>query len=571
MIFLKRHWIGIVLAILIGIVIAAPPFVWHFSEGYKGIDMMKTNTEFHYIAQIQEIYDGDHLARNPFFEDLKNTPYLFPPFSPNLIAGFGKLFSLNPVEAVMVTRFIFTTLLAFLIYLFAERLTKNRFVAWTAPAVIMLGYQMINPSHILKIFNFGKFSGEGTFIDYGRPINPQVGSLLFFAYLLAFWFFLQDSTRAWKKGIASAVLLGLSFYTYLFTWTFIFSLNGFLFLIYAWKKDWVRVKKIAWVSLGAVVLAIPYFMNTWIASHHPWYQESSVRFGFVHTRDWHVSQLIIGAFAVFLLLYKKLDEDIRLFFTAVFFASILAENENVITGLYVFNDHYHWYYVTPLILIIFLVMLFALMSQIKARPVVVYSIATALLVLSFYDGIRTQVISYAYAAPEVANEERYTPIIEWLNARTPKESTVFASYPLMRMIPALTHNNVYFDGTGIYTLVSDERLLHAYLVPVYLQGIPKENIEAYLKEHQATIVDSVFGYKFSFQKGVCASCAPDSVIHELAATYQELSDATIVPYLKQYPIAYIIWDKKEDPEWILDRLSLPIEAEFGDIVVYKVQ
>jgi len=40
---------------------------------------------------------------------------------------------------------------------------------------------------------------------------------------------------------------------------------------------------------------------------------------------------------------------------------------------------------------------------------------------------------------------------------------------------------------------------------------------------------------------------------------------------KKYEVEYIIWDKKENPSWQLDRFNfLEQRAGFGDLVIYQV-
>lgn len=569
--FIKTHWLGLVLALLIGAVIAAPPIIFRFSDDYQGVDMLKTNTEIHYLAQIQEVYDGDRLIINPFFKGLKDAPYLFPPLSPNIVAAFGQIFSLDLVAAVMITRFIIASLLAFLIYLFAATIAKNKIVGWVAAPFVLLGYSLLDPGYLLGLLTGKLRLAELTFIDYGRPINPQLSALFFFGYLLSFWHLLHQRERVWHYGVICALLLGASFYVYLFTWTFIYSLNGFLFFIYAGKKDWNKVKRIVWVSGAAGLMGAPYLLNVWQATHHPWYEESAVRFGFVRSRFFSISRLVSAVLILFLAVYKKLDKQTRLFFAGFFLTAFFVVNEQLITGRYVFNHHYHWYFITPLVIVLLVIILFSILSGRVKRRAVTYSIAAFLVVFIFYNGITVQAASYSFVLPQVVDEQRYAPVLAWLNQTTKKEEAVLASYTLARMIPALTHNNVYYHGTGIYSLVSDEQLIHAYLVYLYLDGVPQASMSEYLRDNQPELTAFVYGYKHAFQPGLCGDCVSETIRTRLANEYQTLSDATFLSYLKQYPVDYIIWDKKENPDWKLDKFALDKLQAFGDLIVYAVR
>lgn len=566
--FLKENKIGILLSLAIGAIIAAPPIVFRFSSGYQGFPMMKTNTEAHYVAQVEEVYDGHYGLGNPFFADLKDSPYLFPPLSAHLVAWMGKIIGLSAIDAVMVLRFVFTSALAFFIYLFVSAISGKKAAGYVAAPFVLLGYSLVDPGYVLSLVRGGIPTHAG-FIDYGRPINPQMSSLFFFAYLFFFWKSLHDAEHRVRSTVISAILLGLSFYAYLFTWSFIFALNASLALVYAIKKDWEKVRTIAHVSLGALIFAIPYMLNAVAASHHPAYAESAPRFGFVHMRTPNVSRLVVGAFLLFLATWRVWEARTARFFMGFFLAAFAIVNEQIITNLYVFNHHYHWYYNTPLVIVFFILLTFFGLSRVR-QTAFRRACVVALVLVPLLHGILVQWTAYRTALPLLKEEQRYAPVIAWLNKETPKDATVVAPLPLSDVIPALTHNNIYFPNTGFYTLVSNERLLHTYLVYTYLRGVPKENIHSYFESRRDEISGYAFGYAYSFLPGVCYGCFPDSIIDSLAESYAGITDETFLLFMKQYPADYIVWDRRHDPDWALDRFDLTKLHAFGDITIYAL-
>ena len=76
--FLKRHGLAFILAILVGVICIAPflYFALH-APGYSGIVMMGTDGEEHYLARMAEVYDGHAGVGNVFLPD-KNLPYFAP-------------------------------------------------------------------------------------------------------------------------------------------------------------------------------------------------------------------------------------------------------------------------------------------------------------------------------------------------------------------------------------------------------------------------------------------------------------------------------------------------------------
>jgi hypothetical protein len=565
--FLQSHVWGLVISLAVGAIIAAPPVLFRLSKDYAGLPMMKTNTEAHYVSQIQEVWDGHDWLGNPFFADLKEEPYLFPPLGPHIYAGLGWVLGLSTISSVLLLRFVFTSAMAFFIYLFASAASGNKMAGYISAPFVMLGYSLVDPGHVLTVIRSGIPEHAG-FLDYGRPVNPQLSSLFFFSYLYFFWRTLHETTKTWRvfAGV-SAIILGFSFYVYLFTWTFIFSLNGFLFLLSLIKKEKESMRRIAAVSLGAAVLGIPYLLHTLEVSRHPWYADSAPRFGFVHMRQWQISRLIVGMFALFLLASRRLSADARQFFLAFFLTALFVVNEQVLTGLYVFNHHYHWYYSTPLAIVALVVIATAWLPSFvreeQKRQLVLFVWIGTL----FVYGIANQHVAYARALPAVKEEQRYAPLVEWLHTQ-PKDRTVFADYDLTNFLPAITHQNVNYHGTSMYTLVPSERLLHQYLLYTYLDAVPTSSARAYFEAHRNEISAFVYAYTYSFVPGVCYGCFPDSVIDGMVAKYEQFNDSNFAGEIRKYPVDYIVWDRQKKPEWAPERFGFPFLVRFGDLFVY---
>ncbi len=587
--FFKQHILGIVISALIGALIAAPPLVFRLSPDFSGVDMLKTNTETHYVSQIQEVYDGRPELGNPFLGGaLKEDPYLFPPIGPRLVAYTGIVLHLGAIPMVLASRFLFTSLMAFAIYYLCFLLTGRKLVGLVAAPFVLLAYSLVDPGHILELFNLRPWSQELTFIDYGRPTNPSLSSLFLFGYLVFFWQYLREGSKKYL-GIISAVIFGLSFYVYLYTWTFIVVFTGFLFLIHLfWKEDKIKVKKILMVFGGAALLGIPYFIHGYEVTLHPLYEEASVRFGFFKSRHLELSRLTIASAILFAAAWKffvprlplvtssaevtsgVFTEGTKVFFLAFFLSALVIVNEQVITGLYIFNHHWHWYYNTPLVIIFLTAFLFWALERMHAKKWVSISVASVLIMIFFYNGITSQRISYAHHLPEVVKEQQYAPLFEWINEATSKDDVILTSKELSSLIPAYTHGNVYYHGTGIYTLVSDAQLLHAYLVYTYLAGIEKAKIRDYLPANRDDISHFAYGYRYRLKKGVCLGCFPDAVIEEMSAIYEKLDDRNIISFIKEYPADYVIWDKLHTPNWKIGKLGLSVVKETPAYTVYAL-
>lgn len=563
----RFHFAGLLVALTISLIVSLPPVVWRLSSEYRGVDLLATNTEPHYVTQVQEVYDGEPLLGNPFYEDLKDDPYLFPPFAPNLIARFGMLLGINAVEAVMVSRFLIVFGLAFFVYFATWLISRRRVAALVAPMAVILGYGLVDPAHFMRFISGNSWATEGSFIDYGRPVNPSFSSLVFFAYLSAFLLALERKKGKWI--VIAGCIFAVSFYTYLFTWTFILALNGVFVLAYFFKKEHTHTKTVMLITLLGVVGGIPYLLHAFRIRGLETYTEVASRFGFVKTRIPELSRLVIISSIVFLLSRKMLTPMQKVFFGSFFIAAISVINEHVITGTYLFNHHYHWYYNTPLVIIFFLTLTFMLCARYAVRPLLQRIYAGSLILLFVISGVTVQSASYTGATERFRSYQEHTPLFSWINASTTTHTTFFADPELSELISAYSSGNVYYNGTSLYTLVPRRRLLDSYLVHLYLAGVPQDNIAEYIVRDEARIIAVAYGYTFSFLPTSCP-CIDSDTREYLIATYQHISPDTFLSFLKRYPVDYIIWEPDKNPTWDIARYKLPVVFKTRSHIVYEI-
>jgi len=90
---IKRNWLVLFIALAIGISVGFPEalFVFDLGEKYKGIPLMGTDAEEHYLALMRESYDGRYILSNTYSIP-KNIPLLYPSGG-EAIAGFASRIS----------------------------------------------------------------------------------------------------------------------------------------------------------------------------------------------------------------------------------------------------------------------------------------------------------------------------------------------------------------------------------------------------------------------------------------------------------------------------------------------
>ena len=173
------------------------------------------------------------------------------------------------------------------------------------------------------------------------------------------------------------------------------------------------------------------------------------------------------------------------------------------------SGHYHWYFNIPIFIII-LVYLGA-----KYIPPNLGKVFVGLLVLlSISSASFVQYSSYIYHKKEVALQQDFAQIFDWLNIHTQNNSVVLANEPISLLIPAFTHNNVFEHLYGNLSLISPER--RAYTASKALKDL------------------------FSAKK---------------------------LPFR----LDYIVWDTLIDPGWEINTIAiLKEEVDFGRLQIYSL-
>ncbi len=573
---IKKHWPGIALGILIGLIIIAPVFYFrYFDKAYKGLDYFGSSNEDFYLSQIQEIYDGHWSLGNIYLAEGKNDYYVQPPLPPMIAAFLGKLLGASARNINLITKFLFPALLTVLIYKFFAALTGRKDVPILMATFVMLTqatWIFLNPGAWLPFLLRGEFIGTNyEFLSYARPINPQISSFFFFGYLFCLWKFLFASQPAKSEkwyGISSAVILGLSLYTYFYAYSFLFVFSGILASWFLISRDWKNFKKMALVSAGALLVGIPYFINFFGALRSPFYLPLTQRLGILSTHKFVFSRVWFGITALFLLLYKKFD-NFKLFIMAFLVAAFAVTNQQIITGkIAPMLSHYHWYYIAPVggavLIYLFFIYLDKLASPALSRATMIF-----LFLLFCSAGILFQKASYAAGKEGIISLQRYAPVIAWIDKNIKQESTIFAGQNWAGWITAYTSQNIYSGGVLHNFLVNPERFRHSLYVYTFLSGVNKENAKKFFYENRESVGASIFDQYYREQNG-CYGCFPDALMEELIAGYQKFLDQNFVGELKKYPLDYLIWDKNADPAWKIDRFFHDKVYDQDGIIIYKI-
>lgn len=584
---LTEHKIAIILAILTSILITFPQVAFRiehkdlYQEGVEAIEMLPDSP---WSPRVREVLDGHPNWGSIYFKDGKDDPYLFQPLGSIVVAYTGSLFGLEINNILLLSRIVFPFLTFVLMYSFVYLLSKNKFAALTSTSAILLADSILAPSGLKALLTGGIILNglsPTNFLELARPVNSAMIFIFFFGFLVSFWLYYRKNTPYW--GLASALLLGLNFYNYFYSWTYLFAFGGVLCLILLLQRKWSEVTRISYVFLGALVVAAPYIMNLYHASLYPSYEVVAERFGVVVS---HAPQFIgvtvLCALVVFLVGFPRTDSQRYLFSISLLLAPFVTLNQQLITGKVLQAGHYHWYTHKPIAVIFVAVTVFYLLDRWNINQVYKRFIATSIILVSFTVGLSVQVLSYYDFTGKgdggiVAIErQRYAEPIHWLDTHVTKESVVFANEVVSNIVVIYTPLNVFHQRADHYALVATRKRMEDIVFTYYrLQGVEKDNVRDIFFSEKIFLSTRLFGVYYRDLGGGWYDDIPNDVLDEIINNYMQTlttpADDWLYDVWKKYEVEYLVWDKKIDPEWQLDTYSfLKQVASFGDVTIYKL-
>ena len=574
---LLNHKLAILLAIVISIITAFPQVYFrieHRNDGiYQGIELLPDSP---WSPRAREVQDGHPNFGNIYNKDGKDNPYLFQPLGSMVVGYMGKIFSLDINNTILLSRLVLPIVTFLLIYSFVFFMSRDKFAALCSAAVLLLADSALSYFGIKQLLHG---VSADNFLRMARPVNPAMIYIFFFGFLTSFWLFYKKLDQRWLYGIISTVLLGLNFYNYFYSWTYLYAFGGILVLILLIQKKWKEALKITSVFLGALLIAVPYVINLYNASLFPSYEEVGQRLGIIFTHGpLFVGFTVIIALGVFLLGFPKEDKKRYFFGLALLLTPFITMNQQVITGRVMQSNHYHWFFHKPIAVIFVLIVIFHLLTLFKSR---FYKemLVTLIIISSVFIAVFTQVYSYSYDnrdGGQIAIErQKYGPVMEWLNKNAEKEAVVFGSNETSHLTVIYTPLNVLFHRALFCTTLSatKARVLDILFLFYRLRGVEGESVLEVFTNERKIVSTQIYGIYYRKLMG-SYEAIPDEKIEEIAELYKETlfipTSEWLRQILTQYEVEYIVWDKENDPDWQLEKYSFLKEvAVFNDIVIYQ--
>ncbi len=570
---LFRHRYALACAFFVGFVCALPTIIapLMLGERYQGIQYSYLDDEDIYRARIHEILDGYPTVASPYFYEYKKTSVVVASLNEWLYALPAFVLGLD--VTIVLYKFLLPALLFWLVYLLVRRLLGEEdslltaLTAIVAALVVTLGVDFVDYHYVFSLFG----GASPRPILWTRPVNPVVGAVEVFGFLLLLWEVVARKRRFAHifAGLLLAAMVGY-FFSFGISAAILASLGGLMLL----QKEYNVFRKLVGVGLVALAASSWYWLGIFSSVGGVEGRALALRNGMFFT---HMPVLNLVLLAATILVmgsylyahFAKRDEAFTrewIFLVALLSGSWLAFNQQVITGREIWYQHFVQYTV-PLSVVAVLVASFHTWRRFVPRLWIVGLCLVGLASLVY--GLFTATQFTPRLADFARMQESALPMA-WLREHASDECVVLIkadNKELERLIPAYTKCNTYIT-TYTFSGVPAERILHDYLVELRMKDINLTSLRAYLLAHESDVRENFFtDWKELYTSGVDPWFLGEVDMIERA--YTQFVKGDFGQELRKYRIDYVI-SRGPLPSQILGQLpELQFVTTTGAYAVYS--
>jgi cell division protein FtsL len=556
--WLKQHRLGIIVAVLVGIICASPQVISRLELGsaYRGIMLTASDDDGTYIARMREILDGHPSVSSPYYFEYKSESPLVWPVGEYFYAIPSIVFHLSLLDTALIAKGILPAVLFFLVYFMILQLTKTRFggpgswVALSGGLLVTLGYDFSVLS-VLGSWSRG-LSPDVQFSIWTRPVNPITGAILIFSCLILCWKMVEDK---WKfVFLPIGIMMAASVY-YFFIWSILLSFFVFLLLGCILRKDWLSLKRILLCLLVFVVVSAPYWFGQLKTLVGVEGLMLAKRNGLLLMHTPLLNKTLLIAFVLFVLstvfmirfqkrfaIYK---EGWWVYCLSLLLGGLWALNQQVITGRAIWPYHFVQY-TKPFVYVALMVTLYYVFSARFRKLLIFICLITS--IASIANGL-AEATTVVTAQGSYESNKKFAAVFDWLNLNSSKDCVVLDlshGGAISIQIPVYTQCNTYSTSWN-YSGVPRERILHNFFILMRLKGVTDITVRDYLINHPSEVRSYFFeDWRTMFNRGLDDWVI--GIINDLVPKYIEFNQMPLAQELRKYRVDYIITDFELTPQ-----------------------
>lgn len=582
---LRRHWVAIIAAFCITLLVQAPLIAFPYAAGdkYQGVNIAHFgNDEHYYLSRAAEVAEGHSLGQ-PFLAQGKDGPDSTFSSAERIVLFPGMLFGSvnhgNVVAYMNVANAVGVFVVFLLLYSLAFFLSGSRLFALGTALFCIGGYSIVyNKTLFYTDFNV-----------YGRSMFPYASSIPFLGSLVLLWqAYTKDNARL---AVASGALAGLLCYIYFFGWTFAFACVGSLILFAIVMRSYGALRIGLAALATATVVGAPALWMLFSFFTSPAGKQMSY---FLLSSHGHVPVMSLLGFATAVLFipyfYWNRGDKNALFVAMIILAGWIALDQQLLTGRYVQYGHYYWYFVVPLSILVGSYMLWTLLPK-RYRWV----LPTAFMLLALINTAGGQYRSFSSTFEQKLREQDFAPALAAL--RQQPSGTVFMgasgdTYPFL--ISIYTDDDLYWLPAADLFPFPPGRLEEALLMNISMDKNARSAPSDFLRNELAAGTEDTYTNLYTTLEGSRSGldyyeygnreqhAAQDPVLallreellSELSRTYHDRFSerGAARDTLENEGVRYVLWDKRQYPDWDLSPLQpLTLLATSTDLALYALR
>jgi hypothetical protein len=539
-------------------------------DNWEGIPSKGTTDSLYYYARMHEVLDGHPLIGNPYAYEHRSA--LAPAFFlPDIISAIPMLIGIPFNFGIIVNVFVWSFLFLILAFKALELLRMPR---WYAFVLSLLLY--------VTAYSFML-----------RPTVMQIVYPMFFAFLIVLIKFLGDPLSR-RRGVWLAVASATSFYIYTYIgYIVVFSL-AFAFFWYLATRRFKELTKLVISGLFALVLLIPFGINTLLQMKDVYYFETLNRIGLVQTHipsmealfycRWVIIALI--AFILFWYFFPKNEESdsrLKIFWLSTGVSLLLGLFLNVFTGVEMTLGIHIGRFV-----ILWMVMAGGVLiyewyssrafSTNKIKYIVV-GVFLLLLVAGVVRNIPRGLDFFQFnnrSSHSISDLQALAGPLGWLREHESEESVVWANEAISEYLVVVTKHYPLFAHSAAIHSISSKELEERYLLSQSLNALTiddlKHDFKLYSGAGSSKELPRVENQKVWFCEKLVfihakSNCPPntDAVAlrgeeyFEVLAKQFESVKKNQTALLEQFNVKYLLFDRESD-----DLRTLSLEKALYD-------
>lgn len=503
---------------------------------FQGVEIMPTDSEIHYAARVREIYDG-FWTGNTYYSAPKDTLYLQPPLPEAIPAFIARMLGVDPVMVFIWWKAVCAFVLFLVMTGCFGALSGRRTESLIAVTILLFAGALLGAPWDLPKYIAGSSFFEP--LRFARPINPLWTCSWFFG---AIWFLARWTLRRSARMLVGVVLCTtVLVYSYVYAWTYLAAVFGFLGLWMLWKRDYMRVGGLILCGLAIGVLSLPYLLHVTQTMRDPLYALSSVRLGMVPVRTPIVGVWMIVFVGVVVLSFRQWRTTAPLI-ASLALGGILALNQQVITGHFIVPHHYHWYFFQPLAATLFMAMTLQIASDYGLQRRHAKTIASHCLVLgAIAFGILHQYRAYQGIASYWGEQQVLAPVLHFIDQEyRPGTSLYSQDIDILDLAPIYTSADVYDATNAVNYLVSPERVRDVHFFDLWVNGVSAEEAaEEFFTTRRSMLSNRLYAIYYRELLGGYDKI-PDAVVAEQVEAYRTYLTFPDAEKISRYPLTAVV-------------------------------